>query len=279
MPELKNIVTGLVFGESPRWRNGELFVSDVHAGRVVRVGDDGTTSTLVDVPGRPSGAGFLPTGEYVVVSAGDQALLIVAADGTVIERIDLADTARGMLNDMVVDSLGRCYIGDMGYHPGKGEEPTAGGILLVERGKQPRHVAQGLDLPNGIAVDDAGSLFIVESRANRVTKFTVAADGSLEDRTIFVDDSVFLDGLCLDAAGAWVAQPTAAQFVHYSWAGVQDAAIASPAPFAIACVIGGADRRTLFLSSADTDFQRIRQGDSVTRIDAVQLEAPGIGRP
>ena len=48
---------------------------------------------------------------------------------------------------------------------------------------------------------------------------------------------------------------------------------------AIACALGGPERRTLFCLSAATSHAELRQGKSSARIDAVDVEIPGAGYP
>jgi sugar lactone lactonase YvrE len=77
----------------------------------------------------------------------------------------------------------------------------------------------------------------------------------------------------------WVGQPLAGVFIHLSPSGQVDERIHSPAPFAVTCALGGKDRRTLFLCSADTDLQRLAKGDTTARIDTVEVAIAGAGWP
>jgi sugar lactone lactonase YvrE len=69
------------------------------------------------------------------------------------------------------------------------------------------------------------------------------------------------------------------EYVRIDPAGDVVERIAAPSPFALACVLGGPDRRCLFLDSADTSMERLRKGDSVGRIDVVEVPIPGTGLP
>src|SRR5690606_25507896 len=57
-PEL--LLDDLVFPEGPRWHDGRLWFSDMHAHEVVAVDEHGKRETIVEVPGSPSGLGWLP---------------------------------------------------------------------------------------------------------------------------------------------------------------------------------------------------------------------------
>jgi len=52
-----------------------------------------------------------------------------------------------------------------------------------------------------------------------------------------------------------------------------------PGRRAIACVLGGPARRTLFCLSAATSPEQLRQRRSSARIDVVDVEIPGAGYP
>ena len=53
----KTLVDGIVFGECPRWHDGQLWFSDMYAQAVMTAGLDGTCKKVVEVPGSPSGLG------------------------------------------------------------------------------------------------------------------------------------------------------------------------------------------------------------------------------
>ena len=113
-PDLLPFVKGLAFPESPRWHDGALWFSDFYERRVSRVTPDGQVEPVVDVPGQPSGLGWLPDGRLLVVSMNDRRLLRL--DGrSLVEVADLSGLAPAPCNDMLVDARGRAYIGNFGF--------------------------------------------------------------------------------------------------------------------------------------------------------------------
>src|SRR5438093_6565704 len=92
--------------EGPRWRDGRLWVSDMHGDRVVAVTPDGIVEPIVDVPTQPSGLGWLPDGRLLVVSMTDRRLLRLEG-GRLVVHADLSGLATFHCNDMVVDADGR----------------------------------------------------------------------------------------------------------------------------------------------------------------------------
>jgi sugar lactone lactonase YvrE len=274
-----NLVAGIKFAESPRWHEGRLWFSDVHDYAVKCVDPDGRVTQVAEVPGRPAGMGFLPDGRLLLATALDRKLVTVDTDrGELTEVADLSALAQGTLNDMVVDQAGRAYVGDVGFQFGK-EEPRPGRVILWAEDGGPRVAVEDTVFPNGCAVD-GGRYVLAETLARRVSEFTVAADGTLTDRRVLAELDDPPDGLCLDAEGCvWVAQPEEGRYLRLTREGSVDRIVASAWPFAVTCVLGGEDGRTLFLSSAETDLQRLPKGESDGRIDTLRVEVGRGGRP
>lgn len=78
---METLLDGLCFAEGPRWRDGRLWFSDMHAHEVVALGLDGRRETVCEVPQCPSGLGWLPDGRLVVVSMRDRRLLALGDEG------------------------------------------------------------------------------------------------------------------------------------------------------------------------------------------------------
>src|SRR3989475_6084277 len=123
------LLDGLVFPEGPRWHAGKLWFSDMHAHRVMTVDLAGRAETVVEVPGRPSGLGWLPDGRLLVVSMTDRRLLRLDPSGLT-EVADLSALATFHCNDMVVDAVGRAYVGNFGFDFEAGESPRGATLAL-----------------------------------------------------------------------------------------------------------------------------------------------------
>ena len=88
------------------------------------------------------------------------------------------------------------------------------------------------------------------------------------------------DGICLDReAAVWVASFDEDAFIRVGRDGHELQRIEVPGRRAIACVLGGPERRTLFCLSAATSYEELRERKSSARIDAVDVEIPGVGYP
>lgn len=275
------LVEGLVFPEALRWHAGSLWFSDMLDGKVFRLDTDGRPQLVVEVPQQPSGLGWLPDGALAVVSMIDRRVLRYA-DGALTELADLSALAPFHCNDMVVDTEGRAYVGNFGFDLPHRAAPLPTVLLLVALDGRARVVADDLLFPNGCAITpDGGTLIVAETFGARLTAFSIDADGSLLDRRTWAAlPGTSPDGICLDAEGAvWVASPVSRAVLRVCAGG----AITHRVPVetqALACMLGGADRRTLYVATGHVSFdrekaRRYRSG----RIETVRVDVPGAGLP
>jgi sugar lactone lactonase YvrE len=279
------LLDGLVFPEGPRWRDGKLWFSDIHAYKVMTVDLEGRSEVVVSVPQRPSGLGFLPGGEPLLVSMLDGLLLRLDSDG-LHTHADLNALGSLHLNDMVVDERGRAYVGDVAFDISAGP-PRPGNVVLVTPGGDSRVIAEGLNYPNGLVITpDGKTLIVAETMGRSLAAFDIAPDGSLSGRRPYADlatgaiGGAHPDGICLDAEGAvWVGSPPTGEFLRVREGGDITHHIPVPGKWAVACMLGGGDRRTLFLCTAETTLQGLGQGKSTGWIETVHVDVPGAGLP
>lgn len=270
-------VDGLQYGEGPRWHEDRLWLSDVRAGRVLAIDDDGKVEVMAEIEGA-SGLGWLPDGRLVVSTLG-QATLHVVDDGEVRVLHDL--TALGWsLNDMVVGPGGRIYV-DV-YRRGEPGQMPPGDIVLATEDSW-RIVARDLVTPNGIAITPDGSTLVVsETFSGKIQAFTISDDGDLIDKRVFADlgPERQLDGLCLDAEGAvWVGSVEACEFLRVREGGEVTHRIPTPGHMAVATALGGPDRRTLHLVINHTTSLDVMHGESSGFVARTRVDVPGAGWP
>jgi sugar lactone lactonase YvrE len=287
----KVLVDGLVFPEDPRWHEGKLWFSDIHADRVMTVDLGGRLARVIEVPGEPSGLGWLPDGRLLVVSVTDRRLLRLDPGGLTTVA-DLGGLTSFYCNDMVVDRQGRAYVGHFGFDINAAQPvPRLAEIILVTPDGEARVVADGLGFPNGCVITPDGKTFVVaETGSARLSAFEIAPDGSLSNRWTwaqfdglpFWDQSpgrVAPDGICLDAEGAvWVASVLSAEVLRVREGGeVTDRIKVETVSFA--CMLGGPDRRTLFVCTAETSERDAARVKRSGRIETVEVDVPGAGLP
>jgi sugar lactone lactonase YvrE len=280
MSELHTLMDGLALGESPRWHDGRLWFSDWGAHEVIAVDLEGSSEVVVQVPSFPFCIDWLPDDRLLIVSSSDRRLLRREPDGSLVTHADLSSLSHKPWNDIVADGRGNAYINNIGFDFPGGEFAT-GIIALVTRDGSVRQVADGVAFPNGMVVTpDNSTLIVAESYANRLAAFDIAADGSLSNRRVWAElDGGVPDGICLDAENAvWYGDVPNKRCVRIREGGEVLETIAVDRG-CFACMLGGADRRTLFLMAAEWPAAMDPAGPRTGRVLTAEAPAPGLGWP
>jgi len=277
----KAVLDGGRYFEGPRWHSGRLWFVDCLNRTLLSLEPSGECEQHAKFDDdTPCGLGVLPDGKLVVLTMFRKRLMIYA-DGQLSLYADLSGVARGTIDDMIIDGLGRAYVGDLGFDlPPPPDRGPVGRIILVMPDGTARVVADGLRFPNGIAISsDNSRLVVAEMEGECLVEYDVWDDGNLKFRRRFGKMKA-PDGICLDREGAvWVASYDEDAFIRIGREGHELQRIEVAGRRAIACALGGPERRTLFCISAATSHQELRQRKSSARIDAVEVESPGADYP
>lgn len=278
--KLEPLLDGLSFGEGPRWRDDRLYFSDFYVHQVRTVDERGKTETIVEVPGQPSGLGWRPDGTMLIVSMTDRRLMRFAGGRLGVEA-ELGAIATGLCNDMIVDATGRAYVGNFGFDRHAGEAPRPAVLARVDPDGSVHAAASELMFPNGsVVTPDGRTMIVAETFAKRLTAFDLADDGTLSNRRVWAETPTCNpDGICLDAEGAiWVTGAFTHHMIRVFEGGrvTHDLDLGERAAYA--CMLGGKDRRTLFVitnSGSGPAIAAKKDG----RIETVRVDVPGAGLP
>ena len=289
----KVLADGIYFGEGPRWHDGRLWFSDFYAHAVKSVSLAGDVRTEFEIDDQPSGLGWMPDGSMLIVSMTKRQLLRRTADGKISVHADLGHIATFHCNDMVVDASGRAYVGNFGFDL-DGEIASRGAasiftdhvtakLACVAPDGAVSVAASDMHFPNGTVITPNGkTMIIAETFACVLTAFDIGADGGLSNRRLWAQlgPTEYPDGCCLDAEGAiWVASPFTAECLRVREGGeIAERIKAEQGVFA--CMLGGEDRRSLYLLTASTADPASNPAVARTgRIEVVKVDAPGAGLP
>src|SRR5690348_10742408 len=283
MAEPTVLLDGLGIPESPRWHEGRLWFCNWIDRQVVAVGMDGAAEViLARDPGSQSmgySIDWLPDGR--LLTTGDK-IRRRAPGGS------MAVLAEQPANEIVVDERGNAYINGADFDFAGGGAPKPGYIKLFTQAGELRQVAGDIQFPNGMVITpDGRTLIISESFAGRLTAFDMDPDGGLSGRRAFAE-GLGPDGITMDAEGAVWAGSGGFGVARFAEGGEVLQRVELPesrAPFAV--MLGGPDRRTLFILTAEwhpadghvVNLDRLTNGPRTGHILTLPVEVPGAGRP
>ena len=280
------LIDGLTFTEGPRWHENRLYFSDFFTHQVIAVDTKGHKENIIETPYQPSGLGWMPDGTMLIVSMNDRKLMKFS-NGVLSEAADLGYLTTFHCNDMVVDNNGNAYIGNFGFDLHGGDQIKPTNLILVRPGEDPIEVANQLLFPNGTVITPDGKTLIVgETFGARLTAFDIKQDATLTNRRIWADLSTIEagyspvpDGICLDSEGAiWVASPSTNDVIRVQEGGtLLDKIELSNSAFA--CMLGGEEGNTLFISTAKDSQKENCLKEKSARIETIKVDVPRAGLP
>lgn len=268
-----------------------MWFSDFYAQRVLSIAEDGSgLRTEVELDDQPSGLGWMPDGSLLIVAMRSRTVRRRWPDGQLERHADLAEVADFLCNDMVVDPLGRAWVGNFGFDfdaavAEKGfqilaDHPTTR-LARVDPDGFVSVAAEDMSFPNGTVITpDGKTLIIAETLRARLTAFDIAADGTLAARRVWAETWPRIpDGICLDAEGAvWAANPLAPECVRFAEGGEVLETI-DTGMNCIACMLGGEARRTLFMLTAPSAHAATARVAPKAKLVACEVDVGRAGWP
>lgn len=236
----RTVTEGLAFPEGPvPLADGTVLVSEMAAGRISRIGADGSHAVVAEVGGGPNGLALLPDGSLAVCQGGGSgwsvrpwpydgpgsvplflptgpspsaqpvAVLRVAATGevTTLHTADERGEPLRKPSDLAVDRHGGLYLTDFGGLQGRTR--ALAGVLYAPPGGPLREIVFPVELANGICLaPDESELYVTETRTRRVWGFELLEPGVIgawrSVATIPAGGPIGFgsaDGCCTDADG------------------------------------------------------------------------------
>lgn len=290
MAEVNVVAEGLYFAEGPRWHRGKLWFSDFYDHAVKSLDDTGRVAIEHQFEDQTSGLGWLPDGRMLVVSMRELQVLRQQGDSFVVHA-DLSGLARHLCNDMVVDGVGRAWVGNFGFDldaeiEQRGAEAVmadhpATNLARVDPDGSVHLASADMHFPNGSVVTaDGKTLIVAETLGLCLTAFDINADGSLGNRRKWADVGLRApDGICLNAEGnIWVANALAPECVLFAPGG-EVLETVQTSRNCYACMLGGDDGRDLFLVTAQSSDKQQASARRDGRIERARVAVAGAGWP
>jgi sugar lactone lactonase YvrE len=270
-----------VFPEAPRWFRDTFYFCDIDAGTIYRAGRDGTPHAQYMHGSPVSGWVRLDDGSLLVV-AGLERRIVSVRDGVATTFADATGTVGWALNDLLRAPDGHCYVGGVDFNlfadPSKAGQPSP--LVHVAPDGRVAVATREIVFPNGMTILPSGELLVADSLTGELLAFTRKADGSLTNRRVWASlPGEMPDGISLDAeGGVWIAS-------HHQGLRVREGSevtdvVDMGATRATACMLGGADGRTLLITASDThDRAEIRAKGPSGALYTVRVTVPGAGLP
>jgi sugar lactone lactonase YvrE len=280
------LLEGLAMPESPRWHDGRLWLSNWGTKQIVAVDLDGNSDVVGEGPdGLGWATNWLLDGRLLITGPE---LIRVELDGSRVVHADLSHISPFGWSEITVDGRGYVYVNAINFDFAEFNEVLTSGrapgkIALVTPDGEAREVAGELAFPNGMVITpDNQTLVVAESFAQRLTAFDIEKDGTLSNRRVWAD-GVGPDGICLDADGCiWSSSGNMTNDCARIREGGEVLDQMDLGRPCFATMLGGPDRRTLFMLTADwhgtegiEDVVKARTG----QVLVADAPAPGVGWP
>ncbi|MDC0886254.1 SMP-30/gluconolactonase/LRE family protein [Altererythrobacter sp.] len=288
------VADGLHFAEGPRWRDGRLWFSDFFHQKVASLSGDGDLKAELELDDSPSGLGWMPDGSLLVVKMKAREVWRRWPDGRFSLHADLGAYSSFKCNDMVVDAMGRAYVGNFGFNLDAeikargvaavmGDHPTTPIALVYPDGTVVSAAGkEQFGFPNGMVISPKGdTLIVAETIGAKLTSFHIRKDGTLVDRQVWATTLPRVpDGICLDNQGAvWIANPAAPECVRYAKGGDVLDTVSAGNLNAYACMLGGKDGRDLYICAAPSSDPDIAAASPKGAILRARVEYSAAGLP
>ena len=280
------------FCEGPRWHGDRFWFSDFYAHEVCSVGLAGDVRLELSLGDeQPSGLGWLPDGDLLVVGMTKRQVMRRSADNSLGVHTELAGIATFHANDMLVTPEGDAYVGNFGFdldaflmaHGVEGllgalatdPSPFLGKLAHVKPDGTASVAADNMVFPNGMVLLDGGrTLVVAQTLGFELTAFDRAPDGSLSNRRVWAslkESMVAPDGICVDSAGGiWVANALAPLVIRVEEGGhVTDTVTTSQNAYA--CALGGPEGRHLLICTAPTSVHSLAAAQANGRLEMAQV--------
>lgn len=246
--DVKELMSGIRLGESPRWHDGRLWFCDWIGQTLYAVEENGKSEVIANINSLPFCIDWLADGRLLVVNAKTNVLMRMEKDGRFVTHANLSSLSHYGCNEIAVAPNGNIYVNNVNFEfPGGDFRP--GFIALLRPDGTLSKVEEDLAFPNGMVVTpDGRTLIVAESFNANITAFDIKPDGTLANKRLWAKlEGQGGDGISLDSSGAlWVAAgPHCVRVAH----GGEILDEVQTDRMCFSCALGGADGRTLFITA------------------------------
>lgn len=252
--QLEKLAGGFLFTEGPSSdAKGDVYFTDQPNDRIMVWSVAGELSTFMQPCGRSNGLSFDSKGNLWACADEKNELWRIGPDkGVTVMASKYQDKPVNGPNDVWIRPDGGIYFTDPYYqrpwwsHTSMPQECQ--GVYYLGAGKNSLiRVIGDLVQPNGIVgTPDGKRLFVADIGGNKTWSYSIHKDGSLTNKRLFCE--MGSDGMTIDSKGNIYL--TGKGVTIFDKRGRQLGNIAVPEPWTANVCFGGADRKSLFITSS-----------------------------
>lgn len=263
--------------EGPFWSQSEqaLYWVDIPACQVWRWHQESNEYQHWTLPKKVS-AVFTTQSDRLLVALADSVAYLDKATGELEYLCDLdTDIPGNRSNDAKCDPNGVLWLGTMD----DAEENASGRLWKITAEGKKTLMLEGVGISNTLAWDESrGRFYFGDSMTRKVHAFPYPEFYDVRSQKPFfeVKEGIGADGSCIDAESCiWNANWDGSRIVRYSPEGEVLQTIELPFSKPTSCVFGGADGKTLFITSASvaTSESELAEKPLSGHVVAIDLKA------
>lgn len=181
---------------------GNLYVTDIPWGRILRVDAQGEWSVVAEYDGEPNGMKFLNAQTLLITDYKNGLMQLDVSTGAVTPYLQRRNSERFKgVNDLIFDAEGNLYFTDQGQ---SGLHDPSGRLYRLRPNGQLDLMLHNVPSPNGVALSPDGRvLYLAVTRGNCVWRVPLLPDGSVAKVSQFFTSygPSGPDGLAVDERG------------------------------------------------------------------------------
>ena len=236
-------------------RAGNLYVTDIPYGRIMRVSPDAEWAVVAEYDGWPNGLAIHKDGRIFIADHKRGIMTLDAASGRVEPVLEHVRRERFKgTNDLTFASNGDLYFTDQGQ---TGLQDPSGRVYRLRASGEVDCLIDNVPSPNGLVLSkDEKTLFVAVTRANQIWRLPLHADGTTTKVGVFINMSGGSgpDGMALADDGSLVVAHVGLGAIWiFNKLGEPLCRVVSREDLSTTNVaFGGQDKKTLFITESDS---------------------------
>lgn len=258
MAKVEKIVDiGAKLGEGPTWdeKTGTLYWVDIIGKKIIRTNVDNFSSEETSVSGQVGMMCLTEDGKIVCALETGIHILENGSERLLWENPENTADIKNRFNDGKCDPKGRLFVGTISKNP-------SGALYRFDK-DGPVKMISNVSTSNGLDWSpDLKYMYFIDTPSGKLRRFEYDVEtGNIHNPIDFIDytcDNGMFDGMTLDADGClWIAHWNGYKISKWDpISGKKLEEIEIPTMNVTSCAFGGADMKTLYITTATDSFDK-----------------------